>query len=218
MLSIGVLNAKGGVGKTMISTILAVRACCDFARVALVDLDPQQGSRRWWSNRGNPDNPTALAGESFASDAMEALRQTGWDVAIFDGAPGSLELTEDAIKTVDFVICPLKAADQDMASTEYVVSACLDFGKPFLLVINEAIPPRDKRAEEVRRVLERAGHPVAEATIYRRVPYVDAANVGKIASEIRAGRAAEPEIESLYAEVMKGAKAAAKKRERKAHD
>lgn len=44
MISIGVLNAKGGVGKTTFSTMLAIRAARDFARVGLVDLDPQQSA------------------------------------------------------------------------------------------------------------------------------------------------------------------------------
>ena len=39
MIIIAVLNSKGGVGKTTIATNLAVRACLNFQRVALVDMD-----------------------------------------------------------------------------------------------------------------------------------------------------------------------------------
>jgi chromosome partitioning protein len=210
MLAIGVLNAKGGVGKTLIATMLAVRASLDFPRVALVDLDPQRGAERWRMHRRasiKSDNPTVFADGLLASDAMDRLHQTGWDIAIFDGAPGAMELTEDAIKTVDLVVCPLRAADQDLGSTEYLVSACLDFHKPLLLVINSVNPRGDKRADEVRSLLVKTGHHVAANNIAQRVPYVDAMNVGKSAAELKTGAEARNEIESLYLEVISAARA-----------
>jgi chromosome partitioning protein len=210
MLAIGVLNAKGGVGKTLITTMLAVRAAQDFARVALVDLDPQRGAERWRAHRDAStasDNPAVFTDGLLASDALDQLNRTGWDLALFDGAPGAMELTEDAIRTVDLVVCPLRAADQDLGSTEYLVSACLDFRKPLLLVINSANPRGDKRADEVRSLLVRAGHHVAANNISQRVPYVDAMNVGKSAAELKAGIEARSEIESLYLEVMAAARA-----------
>jgi chromosome partitioning protein len=210
MLSIGVLNAKGGVGKTLIATMLAVRASQDFPRVALVDLDPQRGAERWRNHRraGNPsDNPAVFADGLLASDAMDRLNRTGWDLAIFDGAPGAMELTEDAIRTVDLIVCPLRAADQDLGSTEYLVSACLDFGKPLLIVINSVNPRGDKRADEVRSLLVKSGLHVAANNIAQRVPYVDAMNIGKSAAELKTGVEARNEIESLYLEVVSAARA-----------
>ena len=217
MISIGILNAKGGVGKTTFSTMLAIRAARDFARVGLVDLDPQQSAARWRSHRGGDadDNPLLLTGADSAADAMEGLTYTGWDVAIFDGAPGSLEATEECIRAVDFVVIPLKASDQDLASTEYVVAACKEFAKPYLLVINEANPPArsDKRASEVHALLSELKQPVASVIVCRRVAYVDGVNTGKSAAEIKGGKggAAEKEIEELYTQVMTMARAASRK-------
>lgn len=49
---IGVLNTKGGTGKTtLVSSCLAVRAARD-ARVAVVDLDPQGSFTDWHGRRG----------------------------------------------------------------------------------------------------------------------------------------------------------------------
>ena len=222
MLAIGVLNAKGGVGKTLIATMLAVRASHDFARVALVDLDPQRGAERWRLHRSAisaSDNPAVFADGLLASDAIDRLNRTGWDIVIFDGAPGAMELTEDAIRTVDLVVCPLRAADQDLGSTEHLVSACLDFHKPLMLVINSANPRGDKRADEVRALLVRAGHHVAANNISQRVPYVDAMNVGKSAAELKTGAEASAEIESLYLEVISAARAskAVKRKTERAH-
>lgn len=206
--TIGVFNAKGGVGKSTISTALAVRASKDLARVCLVDLDPQQSAARWWSHRGKRPPPEVMVGETSASDAVEALLQTGWDVAVFDGAPGSLASTEEAIMAVDFVVIPFRASDQDIGSTEYTVALCLQQRKPYLLVLNEVHPrgPQriDKRADEAARVLIAAGQPVAESRVSHRVSYCDAMSVGKTAAELDRGRdkAAAAEIDGLYREVM----------------
>ena len=51
MRFIGVLNAKGGSGKTTIVSCLAVRAAAD-AKAAIVDLDPQGSLGKWHGWRG----------------------------------------------------------------------------------------------------------------------------------------------------------------------
>lgn len=221
MIKIGVLNSKGGVGKTLISTSLATRASKDMSRVALLDLDPQLGSERWQQHRKkanlNVENPSVLIGESNIADAMEKLEMTGWDVVFCDGLPGGMERTIEAIKAIDFVVIPLKASDQDLASTEYTVGACMEHGRPFLLVINECETRKggDKRAIEVHETLSHLVDPecVARQMIGRRVGFVDAVNMGKSVHEMGAAqKAAQDEIDALYDEVMTKAKAASQHR------
>jgi chromosome partitioning protein len=215
MKTIAVLNTKGGGGKSTIATALAVRATADFERVCLVDLDPQQGTARWWKHRGQMPPPEVMVGETSAADALEALIQTGWDVAIFDGAPGSLSLTEEAIQTVDFIVIPFRASDQDIGSAEFAVALCMRLRKPYLLVLNEVMPrgPNriDKRADEAASALISAGQPLAKTRLSHRVSYSDAMNVGKTAAELDRGRdkTASAEIDALFREVMAAIKAAA---------
>ncbi len=73
MLVIGVLNSKGGVGKSTLTAAFAVRAARDNT-VCVVDLDSQGSYSDWYTRRGSPDNPALLTGEDRASDAIEALR------------------------------------------------------------------------------------------------------------------------------------------------
>ena len=51
MTSIMVINAKGGSGKTTISTNLAAYYANADCNVTLVDLDPQHSSLNWLSSR-----------------------------------------------------------------------------------------------------------------------------------------------------------------------
>ena len=207
MITIGVLNSKGGVGKTTLTTALAVRAAQDFKQVAIVDLDPQLGAMRWYEFRTEAElgeNPFVVAGDARVVDAVDSLERSDVDVAFFDGVPGALSRTAEAIEHVDFVVIPMKAADQDMASTEYTVAACLENEKPYLIVINEALPGNrpDKRAQEVKDTLASLDQPVSKQTVHRRVGYVDAVNLGKAASELRGQDVAAAEIDALYKEIM----------------
>ena len=43
MHKVGFLGLKGGVGRTMLATQIAARACDNFNMAALVDLDPTAG-------------------------------------------------------------------------------------------------------------------------------------------------------------------------------
>ena len=59
MVVIGILNSKGGVGKSILTAALAVRASRD-GLVCVVDLDSQGSYWDWYSRRGSPDNPALL--------------------------------------------------------------------------------------------------------------------------------------------------------------
>lgn len=58
MRTITIASAKGGSGKSTITAMLAVRACQDTTRVAMMDLNFDQGSlSSWWTMRGRPEAP-----------------------------------------------------------------------------------------------------------------------------------------------------------------
>src|SRR5215468_6457744 len=96
---IGILNGKGGVGKTTLTACLGVRAAEEpGAQVAVIDLNPASSYADWYARRGSPDNPALFRGADHASDAVEALRLTSpYNWVFLDGPPNSILLTEDAI-------------------------------------------------------------------------------------------------------------------------
>jgi chromosome partitioning protein len=197
MLIIGVLNSKGGVGKTLFASLLAFRAMEDFKRVTLVDLDPQGGSRRWVELRGPVNSPAVdKAGFDDFEAVMSKLKGRGCELAVLDGGPGSLDLTEQAIGACNVVVCPLRASDQDLASTIFVARMCADQGRRILYVVNSVQARGDKRAEGVRKMLEADGCQVV--TVTHRVPFVSAMDNGQSPAELRGGQDAAAEIEKVY--------------------
>src|SRR5262245_35379910 len=117
MQVIGVLNGKGGVGKTTLTACLAVRAIQDRAKVAVLDIDPSSRYSDWYRRRCSPDNPALLGGADRAGDAVAALQlNSPYTYVFLDGTPGSLTVTEDAIAASTIVLIPMRASGLDLAS------------------------------------------------------------------------------------------------------
>src|SRR5262249_19562921 len=137
MITVAVVNTKGGVGKTTLASALAVRAARDSKRVAMVDLDPQKSLVEWWRRRGESENPCILQGAETAADAIEALNHTGWDWAFLDGAPAFLERFQEMVEAADFVVIPVKPSMVDLLATQDAVALSREAGASFLVVFND---------------------------------------------------------------------------------
>lgn len=209
MQFIGMLNAKGGSGKTTIVSCLAVRAAAD-AKVAVVDLDPQGSFGKWHGWRGSPDNPDLMRGVDWASDAVERLGLTSpFDYVFFDGPPGSLQVTEDAIRVSTFVIIPVLASVLDLEASKDAISYCHEIGTPFFAVINGKGPHDGKIVEQAQSLLSSWKVPIAKTVLARRLQYANAITTGRTGAE--KDRKAEAEINALWGEVLSAVRRGKKK-------
>lgn len=200
MVVIGVLNSKGGVGKTTLAAALAVRASRD-SQVCVVDLDSQGSYSEWYARRGSPDNPVLLTGEDRASDAVEALKLNApYDIVLLDGPPGSLVVTEDAIKVCDLVLIPMRASGLDLMASQDCVRLCQQSNIAFLCVLND-VSSRDSKSlgENARNTLMTYKIPIAATAIAHRAPYINAMTKGKTGPE--KDKAAAAEIDALWNEI-----------------
>lgn len=208
---IGFLNSKGGVGKSTLCSAIAVRAAQDSKRVCIVDLDPQESVAQWWERRGEPDNPTLFRGADRASDAVESLQLTGWDWVFLDGPPGSLIVTDDAIRSSQFVVIPMRASALDLLASQDAVRLCVDASKPYFVVFNACKGgTKDKLLNDARATLKHERIPVGETAITQRNSFVTAMTGGKTGPE-RDGVASD-EIDALWREIKAATLKAAKAR------
>lgn len=212
MQVIGILNTKGGAGKTTLTTCLAVRAA-DEARVAVCDLDPQSSYSEWYMRRGSPDNPALLTGEDRASDAVEALQlNSPYNYVFLDGPPGSLIVTEDAVRSSTLVVIPVRASGLDLAASQDCIGICQESGVPFLVVINGKTQHDGKLVEQARALLDSWRVPVAKTVVAHRVPYINAITTGKTGPE--KDRKAAEEIDALWDEIKTAARKAVRGKSR----
>src|SRR5476651_1448820 len=111
---IGVLNQKGGVGKTTIAVNLAAAFANSGARALLVDADPQ-GSALAWSSARERDPLFAVVGmakPSLHRDLPDLAKN--YDFVVIDGAPRVNELGRSAILASDFVLLPVQPSPYDV--------------------------------------------------------------------------------------------------------
>jgi chromosome partitioning protein len=99
MRTIGVVNLKGGSGKTTTALCLAVGAAMRDLRVLLIDADPQSNASMILLNGKSADDPTlshVLLDQVEAHDAIRTTRVGGLDILPADG-----KLADAALALVD---------------------------------------------------------------------------------------------------------------------
>jgi chromosome partitioning protein len=204
---ISIVSSKGGVGKTTLTSALAVAAASEGKRVALVDLDPQ-GSLAAWHARRKDSGLTIVTDADKASDAVEDLGDE-FDYIFIDTPPAFIATIEDAIEACDAAIIPLRPSALDIIASEDAVIMAREAGKPHLCVLNDA-EPRWKTTAGAGAYLKAGKVHLAKDPVTHRAAYLGAMTSGKTGPEIDRTGTAGDEIAALWKEV-KGLLAAAKK-------
>ncbi len=201
MKVVSVALPKGGSCKTTIITALAVHAAKQKNRVALIDLNADQGNlHQWWVVRGEPKNPRLVADPGKLKQDIELLRQDGWDWVFIDTPPCGMDLIELAVLNSDFVIIPVRASIFDVACIDAILEMCRDRHKSFAF-LRAALDNRFKNLnKETLSALVRCGPVFATAMTYR-LAYINAVTRGKTGPEIDASLV--PEIDALWEETKR---------------
>jgi chromosome partitioning protein len=200
MKVITIAAAKGGATKTTLTLCLAVRAAQESAKVALFDLNSDQGDlTSWWLLRGEPFNPRVIEVEKIARD-VEVLRQEGFDYLLIDTPPGELGVTESAILKSDAVLIPVRPSFFDMNAVTPIVEMSRERHKPYSFVLSAVDSKMPKLVESTMAALVNHG-PILATRIRYLQPYISSVMRGKSAAEV--DKTLQPEIDNLWAEVKR---------------
>jgi chromosome partitioning protein len=221
---IAVLNQKGGVGKSTLSTNLSTAYARRGRRVLLADSDPQ-GTARNWRSAG----PEATAGDEsekafpdvVGADTAESIETlTGaeiagaFDVVVIDGPPGVStskagggpgDVTVAALKAADLVLIPVRPSGADLWATsdlaELVQTRQDATGSPDAAFVVMQADARTNVAKEIGPALEELGIPALDARCGFRVAYTKALGKGLAVEDIQPGGKAAGEIEAITQEI-----------------
>jgi len=206
MRVIVVASQKGGVGKTTITAHLAVCAGKSAQRSAvLIDTDPQGSLTEWWeARRERLEQNGGLAlvtvkRDELASKLIE-LDEQGTATAIIDTPPALTAEIDKVIAMADFVIIPARPSPHDLRAIGATVSLVRRAKKPFMFIVNGAVPRANITAEAVAALSEHGR--VAPVILYQRTDYAASMIDGRTVMEAGGptGRSAQ-EIADLWRHV-----------------
>ena len=200
MKIISVCAAKGGCTKSSVTASLAVRAAQESRRVALFDLNGDQGDlTQWWILRGHPANPRIIEVEKISQD-IEVLRAEKFDWLFIDTPPVDLDIIESAVLRSDCVIIPVRPSIFDINGVVPVVEMCRERRKAYAFLLSAVDARMPKLTESAMSALVNDG-PIFASRISYRQSYITAISRGKTGPEV--DEALQPEIDNLWVEVKR---------------
>ncbi|GAA4664828.1 ParA family partition ATPase [Bartonella pachyuromydis] len=202
---IGLLNQKGGVGKTTLSVNLAASFARAGGRVLLIDGDPQ-GSALDWAAAREGDPLFSVVGLPRATIHKEIAQiGHGYDHIIIDGPPRVTDLARSALMASDFVLIPVQPSPYDIWAADGIVKL-FDEARVYKENLQSAFVINRKIVNTAigRDVSEALGvFPVGvlSASIAQRVIFAESVAQGKAVYEVDKQGPAAAEIEAVAAEI-----------------
>jgi chromosome partitioning protein len=198
---IGVLNQKGGVGKTTISVNLAHALALRGRRVLLVDADPQGSALAWSAVRtAEPLFPVVgMPKPTLHKDLPEIARDYAF--VIIDGAPRVNELCRAAIMASDFVLIPVQPSPYDVWASQEIVNLIREAriykeGIQAAFTINRKIV-NTAIGRDVTNALAAYDVPILDVALCQRVAFAESAAQGNTVLETEPAGLAAAEVHKL---------------------
>lgn len=199
---VGILNQKGGVGKTTIAVNLAATYALAGLKVLLVDADPQGSSLAWSSAReGDPLFPVIGMAKPTLHKDLPAIA-ADYDMVVIDGAPRVNDLGRAAIMASDLIVIPVQPSPFDVWAAEDTVSLIRE-AQTFKPTIRAAFAINRKIVNTAigRGVVDAlqgfSDIPTLDAALCQRVIYAEAAGLGLSVLEAAPTSEAAREVAAL---------------------
>ena len=203
---IAIVNQKGGVGKTTLSTNLAV-AFAEYGTVLVLDADAQGSSQEWAESqkqrRLNLEVRRAGDAGRLLQDARRLAAEYDW--VIIDGPAGISRTSAEAVRAADLVLIPAKPSPYDVWAASAIVEAVkarqsASGGAPKAAFVITMSRPRTLLGRQIEAALEEYGFPTLSARTTERVAYPQMAIEGESVLGSR-DRTARDEILALRDEI-----------------
>ncbi len=189
-------SRKGGVGKTTLSSHLAVQAEASGAgRVALADLDPQGGLAAWFNAR-TAETPIFVDASKGLAAAVKACRAGGVDLLFCDTPPSVADIIASVVREADLVVVPVRPSPNDLRAVGGTVEIVAKARKPLVFVVSQ-VTLRARITAEAAIALSQHGT-VAPSMLASRVDFATSMTDGRTAGELDPSSRSAAEVAALW--------------------
>jgi chromosome partitioning protein len=205
---ISVVNQKGGVGKSTISTSIAVSFAQLGNRVLFIDSDDQKSALDWINNR--PEKSWKIVGTHLGTQHLKKQVKElskNYDVTIIDGKGIISEASKAALVISDFFIIPVEPGTFDLNSTEDFIEQVVKEVASFkdtkgALLLNKM--DTTSLAKQISKYIRTIDFPVFEASIPRLTAFREASSKGLSITEYAPGSTACVAYNKFFNELCEG--------------
>jgi chromosome partitioning protein len=198
---LGLLQQKGGVGKTTLAINLAAYYAQEGLSVLLIDADPQGSAQAWSSVRTKPPlfPVVGMAKPTLHQEITSVSR--GYDVTIIDGAPRANQLARSAILACNFILIPATPSPFDVWASLETTTLITEAGiiRPDLkaaFAINRKVG-KTAIGRAVATAFADLPFPVVPAAVAQRIAFAETAEKGLTVFEVASAYDARHDIENL---------------------
>lgn len=201
-LVLGLVNPKGGVGKTTIAVHLAVAAHRAGYTTTLLDADPQGSILDW--HRNSPDGydgPDVQAARDDRTLAA-AIGQVGGDVVVIDSPARLDEQTGRVLSVSDIALVPVRPSGLDLwGTTEFldVLRGKMENGNLTGAFVRSQADVRTSLSDEIAEAISQLGLPLLDG-LTMRVGYARSMSEGETVLD-GYDRTAAKEVRAFLSEV-----------------
>ena len=179
MISVLVVNAKGGCGKTTVATNLATAFANAGLRTGLAECDRQGSSLKWLKSR--PATAAAIEALDWRKGRGEVPKNLA-RLVIDAGAGVDSERVRTLLKDADMIVMPVLPSVFDEAATKRFLKRVDELkpvqkGRKPVMVIGNRVRANTRAARELDEFLASLGHDVV-TRLTDRALYQDVARQG----------------------------------------
>ena len=151
---------KGGVGKSTITTNLAVELSYRGAEVIILDTDPQKTAVNWIDRRNelitNENNSLKqISGVSKCGNIKDIIKDFvyKYDVVLIDAAGRDSQSLRTGLTIADKFLCPIRASQADLETLPHVcniITTAKDFNESLISMAVISCAPTNPQINEIK--------------------------------------------------------------------
>ena len=210
--AIAVVNSKGGVGKTTISTLLALELAALGYNVRFLDCDKQASSGTWLAGANAPIQVTQAYEENVIHKKLPLLLSDGC-VVIMDGPAKADSVNRMLMCMADIALLPCGPSVLELDQLEMTVdllAQAKDFhmrrkGLPLGLIVPNQLEPHKTLSQDLMAAIKEKFDLGILPSLHARQAYKEAAGQQRSVTTLgtRAAKQASIELSTLVSAVVK---------------